>query len=719
MSPSGAKRPLAYRLFFVVDEEGELGYTTLGMVVALLVSLSLLFTCAQVYRLSTVSSAIQDVADAAALAAENQVGQFVVAVRVCDALLLTMSLTSLAATGLGVAALCTPVTAGVAPTLLEAGTEIAEARTTFARGATKTLNAYQETLPFLAAASAWNVARKNNDTAGDANYLALAVLVPGTGESLAIDEDDEVKEAQETVDKEADDLQADANEAEEAAAKANEAKERAFNADCGSNPGYCMYERAVSLAGLHGADNPLYTSVDAWSFSVALERARAYYQERYRSERAESNTVREQGRSALRKNVYRYACDRLSEGYVNDTGETFSAYFPLLPKNTAEMRSTTLYTEAVYPVTYTDDGTPMLHSCSACPNASGCVGLGSVRDMEEGDYATCDACEFTAGLLGSVCAASSSIQNGFEYHYRIVAEAAEDYQEARDELDPIASEVKEEASSLFDVIAEAIDAVKDNRIDVKPAGAYGAIALVVDLSQSSSSEGFETSFVQTDSTLGTRAAVSGATLLADASDDQNSVITQVLEGIEDQSGSQPGVLSVVLRCWNAFLYAYGEGQDAISDGIESAVNAIPFASQSGLGTWAAKKFEKMVEAVGLQPAECDSLKPVIVNTGYIAAEDSGGFAVRYLSVKRAVVATLGGTKLFSTVVSDTEARLVQTLSGEVEIATIQPLGDWGPSIPLTLSLPTSTREASVDVVSQVAESIRDVLPKTEGEDTWQ
>ena len=71
------------------DEEG---FTTAGMAVALLVSLTLLFSAAQVYRVNTRAAEIQDVADAAALAAENQVAEFMVAVRVVDGAVLSMTL---------------------------------------------------------------------------------------------------------------------------------------------------------------------------------------------------------------------------------------------------------------------------------------------------------------------------------------------------------------------------------------------------------------------------------------------------------------------------------------------------------------------------------------------------------------------------------------------------------------------------------------------------
>ena len=50
------------------DEEGS---TTAGMAVALLVTLSLLFSAAQVYRIHAAGAEVQEVADAAACAALN------------------------------------------------------------------------------------------------------------------------------------------------------------------------------------------------------------------------------------------------------------------------------------------------------------------------------------------------------------------------------------------------------------------------------------------------------------------------------------------------------------------------------------------------------------------------------------------------------------------------------------------------------------------------
>ena len=55
----------------------EEGFSTVGMVLALLISISLIFTAVRVYEINSCSSRVQEVADAAALAAENTVASFI------------------------------------------------------------------------------------------------------------------------------------------------------------------------------------------------------------------------------------------------------------------------------------------------------------------------------------------------------------------------------------------------------------------------------------------------------------------------------------------------------------------------------------------------------------------------------------------------------------------------------------------------------------------
>ncbi len=721
MMSEKAKRVVSRRdLFFEED-----GFSTAGMAVALLVTLSLVFSAARVYRVSSASADIQNVADAAALAAENEVAEFMVAVRVCDAVVLSLSLTGLAAYGLGVVALCVPPAATVGENLIELGGKVMDARDAFAEKAAAGLNALQKALPFLAAANAASVAAANNDLSPmSADYLALAILVPSEGEEIKIDASEAADEAKEQVREDADELQQAAQEAEEAAQEANEAKERAFLRDCGDNPAYCMYERAQTLSSISETENPLYHSVDAWSFSVPLKRAQAYYAARLAAEEPLGSSVEEQARSALRERFYRYAASELEKGYVHDEGDAFDAYFPLLPKNTAEMRETELYTEKVYPVTY-GSGTPVLHAWAGCPEAAGATGLGSISDMESLGYAMCSTCQFSAASLGKVAAASTSIENGFEYHYAAVAQAARDYQEARERMDPQAQAAKEKANSLFDACKEALSQVGGQRIEASPPGRNGVVVMVANLSAAASSTGFESSFVQEGGVLGVRAAVSAATLVPDAAEEGESVLSSLLDGFAEDGGAAVGAARVVLDCWSSFLGAYAGGQEALEEGMQRALDGLSLGSASGLGTWAADAWSSCVQEVGLEPAQLDALKPVLVNTGHVASADEDTFSARFLVAKERALAASdaadGASDVFSSVVDSVGSMAlgdIASADGTVEVAVIEfPVGDA--SLPIAIMLPPAACEAADGFADSLADALRSVQEQVSGARTWE
>lgn len=698
----------------------EEGFSTVGMAVALLVTLSLIFSAAQVYRVNSVSADIQNVADAAALAAENEVAEFMVAVRVCDAVVLSLSLTGLTAYGLGVVALCVPPAASVGERLIELGGKIMDARDEFAEKAADGLNQMQKALPFLAAANAASVASANNASSG-AEYLALAVLVPSEGEEIEIASADSVEDVELEIKDQSAELQSAAQAAEEAAQEAQETKQRAFLRDCGDNPSYCMYERAQSLSSISSADNPLFQSVDAWSFSVPLERARAYYASRLSEEKPEDSSVGECARSALRERFYRYAVIEMEKGYVHETEDSFDAYFPLLPKNTDEMRLTSLYTEKVYPVTE-DEAVLVMHAWEGCPEAESAVGFGSISDMETGSYATCPSCQFDAESMGKVAAASTSIENGFEYHYVAVTQAAREYQQARTLLDPCAVSAKEKASSLLDSCKQVLAQLGGQRIEAAPPGKYGVVVLAANLKAMDSSEGFENSFVRDGGVLGARAAVSAATLLPDSSEEGRTVISSLLDGFAEDGGSAVGAARVVLDCWSSLLGAYANGQEAIGEGVEKALNELPLVSASGLGTWAADVWRSCMEDVGLEPASLDSLKPVLVNTAHVASADEGAFSACFLRVKQGVLAGSGGSgdpfSLLAGVVEESDLESAASLSGSLEVAVVEfPVGDV--SIPIVIALPQFASGTADGFASGLTDALRHMQGWISGAKVWE
>ena len=701
----------------------EHGFTTTGMVLALLITLALVFASAQVYRINSAAAEVQDVADAAALAAETQVAEYMLIARLCDAIVLSLSLTGLTVLALGIAALCTPVTAALGLKLIDAGRNIINVRNSFSDRAVNVLDKLQRALPYFSAACAAAVAQANNADSTGSMYLGVALLVPSKGSVNKISDDDKVDEVLDDAEENAEEIRRKAEEAEEAAEEAKRSKERAFARDCGDNPDYCMYERAGHLVGLSGADNPLFASVDTWSFSVALDRAQAYYHLRSYTEEPNDWSIKEQARASLRMRFYRYADRELGTGYVHEGEDGFQAYFPHLPKNTQEMRLTTLYTAVAFPVTVDDEGVCTMHAWPGCPEAAATLELGSIQQMEEGDYDTCPVCEFTAASMGSVAAASTSIPNGFEYHYDAVAREAAVYQEARTRADGPANEVKDKVGSLFDEIAEAMGEVVGKRIHVDPPGRYGAVALVVNAGSTSATGLFGSGFVTGSASLGPRAALSASTLVDEGTDEGATIITSLLDGLKGDGAALAGVAGIVLDCWSWLLSVYCNGSNAITDGIESGLNSLPLAGESGLGTWAANALRTMAKSFGLEPAELGALKPVLVNSVYVAAKDDGAFGGRLVSMKQTVYAhPLQSTDLFGSLLTGVEQQALSAVEGlgdSIDIASIELTGDDGTAIPVSIALPEPVKETTVDIVSGLFERIRSYYVEVTGVRIWE
>lgn len=697
----------------------ERGFTSVGMALALLITLSLVFSAAQVYRVRSASADVQAVADAAALAAENEVAEFMIAVRVCDAVVLSLSLTGLTVTGLGVAALCTPATAPLSETLLEAGRDILRARDSFAGKAVEGLGRLQSALPFLAAANAASVSSANDGGPMDASYLGMALLAPLEGGKIGMDPLEGVDGLVESVDDDAEAIKEAAARADELMAEAAEVKTRAFLRDCGDAPGYCMYERAATLAGLDGADNPLYRSVDAWSFSVSLSRAQAYYRARAASERPLGASVEERARSALRQRFYLYASSEVDKGYVRESDGEFEARFPLLPSNTDEMRATELYTEAAYPVTSADGG-PVMHAWPGCPAAAGASAMGSLAQMEAEGYSTCPQCGLTAASMGKVAAASTSIENGFEHHYRAVALAAAEYQRLRGEAAPFEAEVKEKAGGLLDRCGDLLKQAGGQRIDAAPPGRYGAIACVVNCSSAAASAGFESPFVADAGSLGSRAALSASTLLADPSGEGGDVISSLLDGLEGR-GAAVGAMGVVLDCWSGLLRAYCNGQEAVDAAVEDAVSALPFSGASGLGAWASGALRAMAGALGLQPANLDALRPALVNSAHVAMADDSSFSARLLSAKeQAVSHPLAAGSALPAMAGSIASEALASMgieAGSIRIASVE-VFPGGPSFEVDIALPPFAQDAAEGVAQGAVDAMKGLYAQVTGVGIW-
>ena len=631
------KARLRFRL-----REDDGGFSTVGMVIALSLSLVLVFSGVRVYRVQTLSASVQDVADAAALAAENQVSMFVCTARICDAAVLSFSLAGIVCAGLGVVALCIPATAPYGDGLLEVAQKIFKVRDEFSAKAAEGLELYQRCLPFLAISRAATVAMANN--AGDeASYVAVAVLSPWEGTPIgqvgddAADAEEAVQEARDN----AEDIRRRGEEAERIAKEAEELKRQAWLLDCGAE-GRCLRERASHLAGLSGTANPDYASVDAWSFNVPLVRCRAYYRARLAAENPSlwAGDPEAAADCALRMRIYRYAVEEFDRAYVRETDAGFDCFFPILPRNLAELKDTPLYTERVYPMAYLSDGTVMMHAYDGCPGARGCGSRGSIAYLEGVPRTVCPYCEFTPYSLGSVCAATSVVNSGFEYYYRNIAELAEQYEKVRDEADATFAPAKRTVKRVLEELGRILGNIGGTRLEVCPPGAYGAIAIVANVAQNPIGGG-----AGGGDTLGVRVAVSAATLVEDDGEGAPSVITGLpamlgLAGSDGNGlfGNGPGVasrvLGVALGLWNGLIEVYNSGQKALEKAIENALSGFSWHSSSGLGTWAAKKLRSVFKDLGLEAAPTGFVKPVTVNTALVAGADGSAFGDGFLAVKQ-------------------------------------------------------------------------------------
>ena len=581
----------------------ESGYTTLGAACAILAACSLAFFCAWFSRSYSRAAGVQAVADAAALAAENEVAEFVIAVRVADATLLSMSLTGLSLVGVGTICCCVPPAASAGKTLIDTGTRILEKRDDVAEAARKTLSAMQDALPAAALLQAETLVQENAEELGG-NAVAYAELVPSTGEEISIGDVQSARSAAEEARDESDQISEAAQKASEAQERADEALNEGYLHDCGNAPGYCMYERADKLAMLPSSENPMFHSVNTWSFSVALERAQAYYRFRSVHETPEGESLEEQVKSALRVRFYEFASEELDKGYVREgEGSAPDVEFPLLPSNTSEMKETSLYTEVVYPVANGN-----LHAWSGCPEAAGSSALGSLAQQDEGLYGVCPTC-------------------GFDTTTKRWRRPLGTTKKRRERLSSRSMRPRKGRRGVFDKISEALGELAGSRIEAYPPGRFGALAAIA---FDAEKEG-DVPFVSVAQQTGSFAAVSAAVL---AEDQEEDVLSSLLDGIANEVGpplsdAAPAVLSL----WNSMLEAYAAGTDGLLGAVEKLIDSIPLVGSTGLGTWASGALKDGIESAGLEPANTSSAKPFVSNTVHVAQRGDGVVAQAILAAK--------------------------------------------------------------------------------------
>ena len=607
MRPGWKHGDLGIGLF--IGDEG--GYTSVATAVALLVSISLVFTVASVEWTVSRSADVQPVADACAMAGQNTVAAYYTVAQVLDACVLSMGLTGIAVMGVGLVTAAIPGAQPVSAKAVSIGSDILSARRTFARNAASGLRRVEKALPFAIIANSASCVTANAESGTSLVGVALPFPLESHSDFSALDSfvsGDEVAESAER-------LQDATRRAEEAKQRADEARERAWRADCVDEPS-CLRSRAASLAGLNEFMNPDYPIVELWNFGVPIERSRVYYSERLAQEVPQGSDMESVTDSAARAAYYEYALlEANGAWYFERPDGSVSLHVPHLVRNTDELRGTWLYGDPRWPCTEEEDGRT-LHSVWWCTGATGPdSGTDSVAAVDAGAVRLCDACRMNAGDLGRVASISTVATNGYEHYWQIIVEAAEDYERARNEQADAEREMREIADEGRNAFERALEQLRVPRPRICPPGANGCVSVVWRSSGTTVPSELTEAFLS-GSELPAGAAVSAAALAPDDATDGNDLLSHFFDGI---GGSEAGwtPLGNVTGLWGRLLVSYGNGFEGLSESVGSFFDGMDGLFGGTVGSWMRDRIMELVRSLGLQPADMRMRKPALVHTSKV------------------------------------------------------------------------------------------------------
>lgn len=589
--------------------DNEDGFTSVAVALALLLSLTLVFSAAAAGWVSARSSEVQRVADAAALAGENAVAAFSTVVQVVDACALSLGLTGILSYGAGIVASCVPGLGSVGAELCSTGSSVLQARRDFVSSASQGIERLEETLPLLVVANSSSCVTANSEKG--LSYTGCALPFPTESQSNFSALANEVDDA--GLDSLSEEMRDASLEAEELKRESDDALLRGWMADCDSSP-YCLRERASTLAGLPATDNPHYSSVANWSFGAPLLRARAYYAARLLAEQPEGPSVEELTDSACRQAFYEYALDEVLHGsYMVSVDDSVHIDLPSLPRNTDETRAARLYTDQVWPCTNEEAGRT-LHCSLDCPGAAGSPsGTASLSELEGGGALHCEVCQMDVDDLGRVAAASTSIDNGFEYYWSLIVEAGEDYERARAELAVAEQKVQSLAEQGEESFSAALDQLATTRPTLCPPGAWGCVAVVTREDGEVVPTELTRAFLSS-SELPAGAAVSAAALAPDNQTEENNVLARFFDGLSSSGSLLAGAADGVMDLWGSLLVGYGSAYGSVADTGGAFLDKVDGVLGGSVGSWLKGQLKEVLHDAGLEPVDMRLRKPALVNS---------------------------------------------------------------------------------------------------------
>ena len=189
-----ARRPCEAGIGFFCDERGS---TTVASAVAILVSLALVFSLANVQWASSRAADVQVVADAGALAGANVVAAYVTIAQILDALVLSMGLIGLLTMAVGLVLSAIPVVDAAGPPVLSAASNVFSARSKLSRSCAAGLQKLESVVPYAVFANSAAVIRTNASSEGSYVGFALPYPVQGSSDFGNLESDDAQTSAEE------------------------------------------------------------------------------------------------------------------------------------------------------------------------------------------------------------------------------------------------------------------------------------------------------------------------------------------------------------------------------------------------------------------------------------------------------------------------------------------------------------------------------------------
>lgn len=652
-------------------------YTTLAAAVSILLVMALLFSSTSAIWSMSRAGDTQTAADATAMAGANVVSSYHTAATVVDASILSLGLTGFVVTGVGLAATLVPG-AQAAGQMVDAGVRIIKMRNEFASSTSRGLKTLEDALPWLVAANGARACSTQSSESVEFGGSAMAVPRESASEFPALEgseiETEEIEVGADELDQAATDL-ARANE------KAAQKKEAAWLVDCGRE-GANMQERAASLSGLSAAENPDYASSLTWEPMVALDRTRAYYRWRRDHDKPVGSGVEARADAAARHAFYTYACEEFADARVEEVDGRMAASVPMLPRNTEEVRQTRLYTDACWPSSYESQGLT-LHFGSSCPGATGAVGPSlSLQSIDASAAHECEVCKFSVTDVGKAPAASTSIDNGYEYHLREFIRVLQEYVDARNEQLEQERRAKSKAEGASDAFEDAISVLAGKRPRIAPPGRAGCVAMVAS-GEISADNVLSNPFAPAPE-LQRRGAISAAVLAPDPATRENNVLSNFFSTVQERVGDRGavGLIDDVMGLWGDLLISYGDLGEGLGDVMDGLLGGLDALGAGPLASWLSGRISGVVRGLGFEPVDLSCKKPVLTDSSNVIAQSDVAGLGDLQSALRSI--PLGSTDPGAILQAAGYAVGERIYATEFTLASI-PLPGGG-SIPLTIRL---------------------------------